>query len=33
MTGGRVGFYEKDNLVYTHRSDLSAQKRNDYKSL
>lgn len=30
---GGVGFYVKDNLVYTHRSDLSTQKHNDYESL
>ena len=23
----------KDNIVYTHRSDLSTQKHNDYESL
>lgn len=30
---GGVDFYVKKNLVYIHRSDLSAQKQNDYKSL
>ena len=30
---GGVGFYVKNNLVYIHRSDLSAQKQNDYESL
>ena len=30
---GGVGIYVKDNLVYTHRSDLSTQKLNDYESL
>ena len=30
---GVVGFYVKDNLVYTNRSDLSAQKQNDHESL
>ena len=30
---GGVGFYVKNNLVYTHHSDLSAQKQNDYESL
>lgn len=29
---GEVGFYVKDNLVYTRRSDISAQKLNDYES-
>ena len=31
--GGGVGCYVKDNLVYTNRSDLSAQKQNDFESL
>ena len=30
---GGVGFYVKDNLVYTRRSDISTQKLNDYESL
>ena len=30
---GEVGFYVTDDVAYTHRSDLSAQKQNEYVSL